>query len=949
MRTSSSIPLFARGFRHLSTPTRAILIALIASRLIGCAGTTDGTTGPVVATQLKFTTQPASGTGGSAIAPAVVVSVLDATGAVVTSATTSITISLTAGSGATGAALGGTLTSTAVAGVATFSNLTIDKVGTGYTLTAAASGLTSATSAAFAVTPGAPAKLAFAVQPTATNGGSAIAPTIQVAIQDLGGNTVTTATNSVTVSLTGGGTGAILSGTKTVAAIAGIATFTGLSIDKVGTTNQITAAATGLTSATSNAFAVVTGPAATLTFVQQPTSVFSGQAAGQFGVAITDLGGNTVTTATNSVTLAITPGTGTAGATLGGTLTKAALTGLATFPDITIDKLGTGYTLTATSTGLTAGTSAAFAVTVGAAAKLIVTTTPASLVSGQNATFVVQVTDAAANLVTTATNSVTLALNPATNTTGATLLGTTTVAAVNGVATFGNVSVDKMGAGYTLVASSTGLTSANSGSFGVTAGAASQIAINAGNNQSAAIGSSVAIAPSVIVKDANGNPVSLVNVTFAVASGGGSITGPTQSTSSTGTATVGSWTLGGTAGANTLTATATGLTGSPITFTATGVGVSGSEFVIANSANEEDFGGVATDGTNYLASVQTKNVTSNVAAQLLSPTGAPIGGQIVVGALVGDPVKIAFDGTNYLMVWGDHTTSTVPILGQFVSKTGTLVGSTFTINAGTSAQEGVSAIAYAGGTYFVVYTREAGGPSGASNKTYGRTVAAAGTVGAELTLSSGYTTPDGPSSSLTFDGSNFFAVYTDQATVQGRFVSAAGVLGSEVTVLTASGYTVEKAVGVAFNGTNFLVTVPRKLTGASTADALAQLVSGSGAPIGGLIDIASDPNVDEFPVGVLASGSNFVVSYMDSLSSAGQQRIRVRFVSGSGTALGSSMTIASSASGKSPLGGLFLYNGTTYFEFVLRGVPNAGDPSNFELWTQRDLYGALLSIPTPGP
>src|SRR5205807_4267156 len=44
---------------------------------------------------------------------------------------------------------------TAVAGVATFSGLSVDKVGTGYTLTAAATGLTTGSSTVFNVTPGA--------------------------------------------------------------------------------------------------------------------------------------------------------------------------------------------------------------------------------------------------------------------------------------------------------------------------------------------------------------------------------------------------------------------------------------------------------------------------------------------------------------------------------------------------------------------------------------------------------------------------------------------------------------------------------------------------------------------------------------------------------------------------------------------------------------------------
>ena len=99
-----------------------------------------------------------------------------------------------------------------------------------------------------------------------------------------------------------------------------------------------------------------------------------------------------------------------------------------------------------------------------------------------------------------------------------------------------------------------------------TAGAAASAAKSAGDNQTGTAGVAVAVPPAVIIKDANGNPKSDVQVTFTVASGGGSITGGTTSSNSFGIATVGSWVLGS-AGINTLTATATGLP--PVTFTAT--------------------------------------------------------------------------------------------------------------------------------------------------------------------------------------------------------------------------------------------------------------------------------------------------------------------------------------------------------------------------------------------
>ena len=99
-----------------------------------------------------------------------------------------------------------------------------------------------------------------------------------------------------------------------------------------------------------------------------------------------------------------------------------------------------------------------------------------------------------------------------------------------------------------------------------TAGAAAAVAKTAGDNQTGSTGVAVSIAPSVTVKDANGNPKADVAVTFAVVSGGGSVTGGATTTNTFGIATVGSWVLGS-VGTNTLTATATGLPA--VTFTAT--------------------------------------------------------------------------------------------------------------------------------------------------------------------------------------------------------------------------------------------------------------------------------------------------------------------------------------------------------------------------------------------
>ena len=102
------------------------------------------------------------------------------------------------------------------------------------------------------------------------------------------------------------------------------------------------------------------------------------------------------------------------------------------------------------------------------------------------------------------------------------------------------------------------------------ANVAGTMAANAGNNQTATVGTAVVLSPSIIVKDARGIPLGGVSVTFAVVTGGGRIAGNPSLTSASGIATVGAWTLGTTAGKNQLAAMVAGFTGSPVVFTATG-------------------------------------------------------------------------------------------------------------------------------------------------------------------------------------------------------------------------------------------------------------------------------------------------------------------------------------------------------------------------------------------
>src|SRR5439155_717668 len=277
------------------------------------------------------------------------------------------TVTVALGNNPGNGTLAGTAMVAATNGVASFAALSIDKAGTGYTLTAAATGVTTGSSAAFSITPGTAATLLFTVQPSNATAGTAIAPAVQITAHDAQGNTATGFSGNVTMALGANPGSGTLAGTATVAAASGVATFSSLSIDKVGTGYTLTAAdpGEGLSGATSTAFNITPGSATQLVFTVQPsTAVAARTISPAVQVAARDAQGNLVTGFTGSVTVAL--GTNPSGATLAGTTTVTAAGGVATFGRLSGNKVGTGYTLTAAATGLSGATSSAFTVTVGA-------------------------------------------------------------------------------------------------------------------------------------------------------------------------------------------------------------------------------------------------------------------------------------------------------------------------------------------------------------------------------------------------------------------------------------------------------------------------------------------------------------------------------------------------------------------------------------------------------
>jgi hypothetical protein len=514
--------------------------------------------------QVAFAQNPTNAQNGAVLSPNVTVAVLDENGNLVLTPT-SVTVAL--GNNPGGSVLGGTLTQPSSGGFATFNDLTLTNTGTGYTLVATASGLASGTSTPFTIF-GPPTQLAFVTQPTNTLTGATVSPSVQVAVEDAQGNVVTTASTSITLTITVDPSGgASITGGGPVAVSQGIATFNALEITSgagSGVGFKLKAANGGAqTAATSGAFNVF-GAASQLVITSPPTAGVAGVPAPSFQVTVEDANGTPVSTSSASISVIVNSGPS---GVINGTNPVTAINGVATFSNLEYNTSGS-YTVVATSLPLAAtSASSPFNIVPGAPTQLaFMTQPPASSNGGQvlSPAPVVQLLDATGNVCTNATSPVlmTLGSGPA----GSSLSGITFVAPVGGSATFSSLSLGTAGT-YSLLAQLPGANSFGppiaatvSNNIVVTAGAAVLKAVFQVSPGNGAAGTAL---PSftVALVDAGGNVVNAggsVSLGFGQNPTSATLGGTTSGTLSNGTFTFNTVTVSNTGGPYTLTATVAG-------------------------------------------------------------------------------------------------------------------------------------------------------------------------------------------------------------------------------------------------------------------------------------------------------------------------------------------------------------------------------------------------------
>ena len=333
-------------------------------------------------------------------------------------------------------------------GQAIFDTLTEKVVGT-FTLTAA-KGTINTQSNQFSITAGAAATMAFVQQPLSTFAGTTLNPVI-VQVKDKFGNLVSGSSVGLALSPR-----TLTSGTTPVPAASGLAVFSDLVEDTIGTYSLV-ASTSGLPSISSIKFKISAVAAVALTFLTPSKSTTAGAILSPFIVAVADQFGNVVPQAGRVIMI-----------TENGLTTRPYITnaqGKATISNWTNTFASTSHMLTALSSGLTPATSNTYTIAPGTEV-IHFLSAPQSVQVGFNfGPVTVLVTDAYGNLLN---NPVVVNVRLSSGTISAGSSTTSRTTDSGGEATFGSL-FENLAGKYSLIAWATGIAGVTSSSFTITA------------------------------------------------------------------------------------------------------------------------------------------------------------------------------------------------------------------------------------------------------------------------------------------------------------------------------------------------------------------------------------------------------------------------------------------------------------------------------------------------
>jgi hypothetical protein len=273
---------------------------------------------------------------------------------------------------------------------------------------------------------------------------------------------------------------------------------------------------------------------------------------------------------------------------------------------------------------------------------------------------------------------------------------------------------------------------------------------------------------------------------------------------------------------------------------------------------------IAFDGTNYLLTYVSSNL--RVKGTRVTPAGVELDtAGISIASRASTVMNVAFGGGCFLTAWQDTASLLADVYGTRVSPAGFVLDSAGITLSLAAFDQYSSSVAFDGTNYLVVWEDAR---NGLGYDIYGARVTTAGTIldPSAIAISTAVNSQSSPA--VAFDGTNYLVVWDD-----GRRGSVTDIYGARVTqagvvldplggfAIDTSHYNQDSAA-VAFDGANYLVVWNRGLSGSGTVIYGARVT-----PAGMVLDpsgIAISSAGHSHSPSVAFGDSNYLVVWTDS-------------------------------------------------------------------------------------
>lgn len=387
--------------------------------------------------------------------------------------------------------------------------------------------------------------------------------------------------------------------------------------------------------------------------------------------------------------------------------------------------------------------------------------------------------------------------------------------------------------------------------------------------------------------------------------------------------------------------------------------VQGAVFPIATNGVASQAGIFAAfGGSNYLVGLQGDGTTNDTAicAQLVSTNGAVVGARILTGRTGGIPF-VASGGTNFLLCWSDNRLAAGggndQVYGQFVSGSGTLVGSPFTFGPTNEEQNmeagGGSLLAFDGRNYLAVWDTGAFHDA-SSGDVHGALFNQSGALVAPvISITSGAAAALAPA--VTFGKTNYLVVWNNQRSdgsglfdVYGEFISTNGAPGPAFAISQTPTPSYNPGC-VAFDGSDFMVVWNKDVGPGYPNPAIwnlyGRLVSPAGTFPGNEVAMVTRTNSPVHPA-LASDGANYLLAWGEGLP-AGNPQMLFQMFDPVASPMSAAFHLFEPQGTNAPLFAAVLFDGSRFeITAVLGGVAGLG-PSGAGFTSTTGTWGTFQS------